>query len=218
MKMILPEIKVCGITRLEDGQHAIALGASFLGFIFFEGSPRCVDPHGARAMWDELNPDKTRSVLVDVNPDPSYLSEISKLGFDFFQLHFPSSIDPSRISEWSETIGSDKLWLAPRIHPSEAFPEELLPFADTFLVDAYCADKFGGTGETSDWKGFENLKARFPSKTWVLAGGLSPENLSAALSETSATRIDLNSGIENAPGIKDLSKMEKAFSLLHGRS
>ena len=216
--MIVPEVKICGITRLEDGENAISLGASFLGFILFEGSPRCIDPNGARVIWDELNPGKTRSVAVDVNPDPSRLSEISKLGFDFFQLHFPSSVDPARISEWSETVGPERLWLAPRIHPSEPFPEQFLPFADTFLTDAYSADKFGGTGKISDWKGFENLEGRFPSKTWVLAGGLAPENLSAALSETSATRIDLNSGIENSPGIKDLSKMEKAFSLLHERS
>mgnify|MGYP005658489463 CR=1 FL=1 len=215
--MTVPEVKVCGITRLEDGQNAISLGASFLGFILFEGSPRHIDPNEARVIWSELNPGKTRSVAVDVNPDPSRLSEICQLGFDFFQLHFPSSIDPARVSEWCETVGSDKLWLAPRVHPSEPFPEELLPFADTFLLDAYSAEKFGGTGETSDWKAFENLKENFPSKTWVLAGGLSPENLPAALSETSASLIDLNSGVESAPGIKDLSKMQKAFSLLCDR-
>jgi phosphoribosylanthranilate isomerase len=214
--MIVPEVKVCGITRLEDGQNAISLGASFLGFIFFEGSPRCIDPEKARKIWDGLNPTRTHSVAVTVDPDPSFLREISKLGFDFFQLHFPCVVDPDRVSEWTEIVGSENLWLAPKVHPSDSFPEQLLPFADTFLMDAYSEDKFGGTGKVSDWKGFERLKDRFPSKTWVLAGGLSPENLSAALSETSATRIDLNSGIESEPGIKDLSKMEKAFSLLHG--
>ena len=144
--MIVPEVKVCGITRLEDGQNAISLGASFLGFILFEGSPRCIDPNRVRIIWDELHPDKTRSVAVDVNPDPSRLSEISKLGFDFFQLHFPSSVDPDRISEWAEIVGPENLWLAPRISPEEDFPVGMLPFADTFLVDAYDKEKFGGTG------------------------------------------------------------------------
>jgi len=213
---MVPEVKVCGITRLEDGQNAISLGATFLGFILFEGSPRFIDPEMARKIWDRLNPARTFSVAVAVDPDPSFLREIYKLGFDFFQLHFPSSVDPNRVSEWTEIVGSGNLWLAPKVHPSDSFPEQLLPFADTFLMDAYSEDKFGGTGKVSDWKGFENLTDRFPSKTWVLAGGLSPDNLSAALSETSVTRIDLNSGIESEPGIKDFSKMEKAFSLLHG--
>lgn len=215
--MSMPEVKVCGITRLEDGQNAISLGASFLGFILFEGSLRYIDPKEARVIWDELNQSKARSVAVDVNPDPSRLSEISKLGFDFFQLHFPSSIDPSRVSEWCETVGSDKLWLVPRVPPSESFPEEIMPFAETFLSDTYSPEKFGGTGETCDWKGFKKLKENFPSKTWVLAGGLSPENLSAALCETSASLIDINSGVESAPGIKDFPKMQKAFSLLRDR-
>jgi len=115
-------------------------------------------------------------------------------------------------------VGPKNLWLAPRISPEDDFPVSMLPFADTFLLDAYDKEKFGGTGETSDWKGFANLKDNFPSKTWVLAGGLASENLSAALSETSATHIDLNSGIERSPGIKDRLKMEKIFSILHGRS
>ena len=216
--MIVPKVKVCGITRLEDGQNALSLGASFLGFILFKGSPRCIDSAVAIALWRKLQPTDAFSVAVEVDPEPKRLREIKHLGFDFFQLHFPSSIDPDRVSEWAEIVGPENLWLAPRVHPSDSFPEQLLPFADTFLTDAYSAEKFGGTGKISDWKGFENLEVRFPSKTWVLAGGLAPENLSAALSETSATRIDLNSGIESSPGIKDLSKMEKAFSLLHEQS
>ena len=216
--MNVPKVKVCGITRLEDGQNALSLGASFLGFILFEGSPRCIDPAEAIALWRKLQPTDAFSVAVEVDPEPKRLCEIKQLGFDLFQLHFPSSIDPDRVSEWAEIVGPENLWLAPRVHPSDPFPEQLLPFADTFLTDAYSADKFGGTGKVSDWKGFESLKERFPSKIWVLAGGLSPENLSAVLSGTSATRIDLNSGIESEPGIKDLSKMNKAFSLLHGRN
>ncbi len=217
MSMVVPEVKVCGVTRPEDGRNAISLGASYLGFILFEGSPRCIDPEDARGMWSELDPGKTRSVAVDVDPDPSRLMEIHKLGFDFFQLHFPSSTDPERVSEWSETVGAERLWLAPRVHPSESFPEQFLPYGETFLQDAYCADKFGGTGEIADWDAFERLKTRFPAKKWVLAGGLSPENLSGALTETSAHHIDLNSGIESDPGIKDYSKMQKAFSILRER-
>ena len=215
--MIDPEIKVCGVTRPEDGQKAISLGASYLGFILFEGSPRWVAPKYAREIWRKINPGRTRSVAVDVNPKPSRLAEFLNLGFDFFQLHFPTTTDPERVLEWSEIVGAEKLWLAPRVSPSEPFPEKFLPYGETFLQDTYCADKFGGTGETSDWEAFEKLKVRFPSKNWVLAGGLSSENITRALSQTSAHYIDLNSGIESSPGIKNYEKMKLAFSLLCNR-
>ena len=214
--MIVPEVKVCGITRLEDGQNAISLGASFLGFILFEGSPRCIDPNGARVIWDELDPGKTRSVAVDVNPDPSRLSEISKLGFDFFQLHFPSSVDPDRISEWAEIVGPENLWLAPRISPEEDFPVGMLPLADTFLVDAYDKEKFGGTGLSSDWERFSDWKSKYADKKWILAGGIGPENLQDALARTNPDVVDVNSAVESEPGVKDHEKVKKVFSIVYG--
>ena len=193
--MIVPEVKVCGITRLEDG---------------------CIDPNGARVIWDELNSGKTRSVAVDVNPDPSRLSEISKLGFDFFQLHFPSSVDPGRISEWAEIVGPENLWLAPRISPEEDFPVGMLPFADTFLVDAYDKEKFGGTGLSSDWKRFSDWKSKYADKRWILAGGIGPENLRDALARTNPDVVDVNSAVESEPGVKDHEKVKKVFSIVYG--
>jgi phosphoribosylanthranilate isomerase len=213
---MVPEVKVCGITRLEDGQNAISLGASFLGFIFFEGSPRCIDPEKARKIWGGLNPTRTHSVAVDVNPDPSRLSEISRLGFDFFQLHFPSSVDPDRISEWAEIVGPENLWLAPRISPEEDFPVGMLPFADTFLVDAYDKEKFGGTGLSSDWERFSDWKSKYADKRWILAGGIGPENLRDALVRTSPHVVDVNSAVESEPGVKDHEKVKKVFSIAHG--
>ena len=215
MRLSEPEVKVCGITRLVDGENAIALGVSFLGFILFGDSPRCIDPKEARKIWKLLNSDKTFSVAVDVDPDPLFLSEIVHIGFDFVQLHFPCTIDLDRVIAWSEIVGKEKLWLAPRVPPGDIFPEQFIPYADTFLVDSYSVNKFGGTGKVSDWKEFTKLKDKHPSKKWVLAGGLCPENLSAALSATRASLVDLNSGIESEPGIKDFFKMEKAFSILH---
>ena len=214
--MIVPEVKVCGITRLQDGQNAISLGASFLGFILFEGSPRCINPNGARAIWDELDPDQTRSVAVDVNPDPSRLSEISRLGFDFFQLHFPSSVDPDRISAWAEIVGPENLWLAPRISPEEDFPVAMLPFANTFLVDAYDKEKFGGTGLSSDWERFSDWKSKYADKKWILAGGIGPENLQDALARTNPDMVDVNSAVESEPGVKDHEKVKKVFSIVCG--
>ena len=211
-----PMVKVCGITRLEDGQNAISIGASFLGFIFFEGSPRCIDPETARKIWDGLNPTRTHSVAVTVDPDPSFLREISKLGFDFFQLHFSSSVDPDRICEWAEIVGSENLWLAPRISPEEDFPVVMLPFADTFLVDAYDKEKFGGTGLSSDWERFSDWKSKYADKKWILAGGIGPENLRDALARTNPDIVDVNSAVESEPGVKDHEKVKKVFSIVCG--
>ena len=91
------------------------------------------------------------------------------------------------------------------------FPEDLIPFAQTFLIDAYSKDRFGGTGELSDWSGFLNWKNKYSSKSWILAGGISSENIKEALSETQANMIDVNSGVETSPGIKDHVKIKKFF-------
>lgn len=208
------KVKVCGITRLQDCENAISLGVSFLGFILYEGSPRFIDPDEALKIWTSLNSDQTFSVAVDVDPEPSHLYEIVNRGFDFYQLHFPSNTNLDRISEWARIVGKEKLWLAPKVAPGEIFPEQFLPYADTFLLDSYSVNKFGGTGKVSDWNQFAKLKDKFHSKKWVLAGGLSPENLPAALCATCAKHLDLNSGIETEPGIKSFSKMKKAFSIL----
>ena len=108
-------------------------------------------------------------------------------------------------------VGADNLWLAPRLPTGTNFPEDLIPFAQTFLIDAYSKDRFGGTGELSDWSGFLNWKNKYSSKSWILAGGISSENIKEALSETQANMIDVNSGVETSPGIKDHVKIKKFF-------
>ena len=216
MKMIVPKVKVCGITRLEDGQNALSLGASFLGFILFEGSPRCIDPAEAIALWRKLQPTDAFSVAVEVDPEPIRLREIKHLGFDFFQLHFPSTIDPDRVSEWAEIVGPENLWLAPRISPEEDFPVGMLPFAGTFLLDAYDKEKFGGTGLSSDWERFSDWKSKYADKKWILAGGIGPENLQDALVRTNPDMVDVNSAVESEPGVKDHEKVKKVFSIVYG--
>ncbi len=203
------QLKVCGITQEEDGENALSVGALFLGFILFDGSPRSIAPEIALAIWNRIKRPGTFSVAVEVDPSPDYLSKIVNLGFDFYQLHFPCEINPERVSEWANIAGKDKLWLAPRISPQDDFPVDLLPFADTFLVDAYVESKFGGTGLSSDWKRFSNWKDKYAEKKWILAGGIGPENLEDALSSTNTDLVDVNSSVEREPGVKDLEKLKK---------
>jgi phosphoribosylanthranilate isomerase len=106
----------------------------------------------------------------------------------------------------------DKLWLAPKLPPGKVVSEALLPLAGTFLLDTFQREGFGGSGRTGDWKSFASHRQSHPSKTWILAGGLSPDNIGPALAESGARFVDVNTGVESAPGVKDHSKL-KAFVL-----
>ena len=91
-------------------------------------------------------------------------------------------------------------------------PDNFLQYAKVFLIDAYSDKTYGGTGKLADWKKFSELKEQNPEHQWFLAGGLGPENLEDALNNVSPDGVDLNSGVEIKPGIKDTQKLSKVFS------
>ncbi|MAM90701.1 MAG: phosphoribosylanthranilate isomerase [Opitutaceae bacterium] len=207
------EIKVCGLTRLSDALAAESLGVDYLGFNFFPESPRYLSIPDYRSISEKL-PDLP-TVAIAVLPDRETIVSLQELGINFYQFHYPAEETPqSTIQEWSSILGPEKLWLAPRITPPDIFQEDCLPLADTWLLDAYRKGAYGGTGQTSDWAEFARISEKHPEKTWILAGGLGPDNVKAALAETGAKRIDLNSGVEILPGIKDPSKLESVKNAL----
>ena len=208
------EVKVCGLTRREDAEFAAEIGADYLGFIFYPKSPRCVSVDDASSLSRGLSAPK---VAVTVSPDRALIDTLKRVGFDRFQIHYPQAeTDLDRIRDWSEQIGPENLWLAPKKPPETDFDESALPYAGTILWDAYRKDAFGGTGQTSDWSTFASLQASYPDRTWVLAGGLGPDNVSQAIAETGAKRVDFNSGVEISPGIKDRNRLEKVRDELAG--
>ena len=212
--MTTPLVKVCGITRARDGAAALEAGASHLGFILYEKSPRAITLEQVGALMAALPVPLEKPVAVDVNPDPERLARWATGGFARYQLHFPHDLPRERIAQWAEIVGRENLWLAPKLPPGEAFPEDILEFSDFFLVDAFSEDAYGGTGETADWSRFADRKKRWPDKNWILAGGLSPDNVAAALAATGAERLDANSGVETSPGIKDPDKIRAFFEAL----
>ena len=119
-----------------------------------------------------------------------------------------------KLSDWAKCLGKQNLWLAPKIPPDSDFPKNLLAFADTFILDAYSKSAFGGTGKTGNWGLFRDYKTLYSSKTWILAGGLSPLNLQEAIQATGTEFVDLNSGFEIAPGIKDTALLASAIQAL----
>ncbi len=205
-------IKVCGLTREADVDLALELGADYCGFIVYPKSPRGLSIERAAELARRV-PEGKR-VLVDVETGAEELERYRDQGFDFFQIHAGLNIGMVSLAAWSGLVGRNRLWLAPRMAPGEDFTDAVLEFADTILVDAYHKDQFGGTGVTGDWAGFADLRQRLPQANWILAGGLHPGNVLAALAATGAETLDVNSGVETSPGIKNPEKLQELFGVL----
>jgi len=199
-------LKICGITRLVDAEAATRIGADFLGFILYPKSPRYVPLVAFEGMKPGLP--QNRKVAVMVRPTSEDLRSVRDAGFDFLQLHFDPDTDRSLVESWGDVASPDSLWLAPRLAPDHPFPDWVRPLADTFLIDTFRRDAFGGSGETGDWGRFRDLQTDHPEKRWVLAGGLGPSNMAEALAQTGTRVVDVNSGVEITPGVKDRGKLE----------
>ncbi|MCC5834845.1 MAG: phosphoribosylanthranilate isomerase [Opitutales bacterium] len=211
--MSRPKVKVCGMTRIEDIRLALDLGADYIGMIVYPKSPRSVSAAQLRELLTYV-PEGKR-VRVDVETPTQDLEAARKLGFDFYQMHFSEDVSIATIAAWSGLVGRDRLWAVPKIPPEQnAFPPEVLEFADTLLVDGYQPNLHGGTGKTTNWQRFQDWTLLHQHKNWILAGGLSPDNILQALEVTHAKTIDLNSGVESSPGIKDPEKLKQAFAVL----
>lgn len=206
-------LKVCGLTSLVDADAADAVGADCLGFIFYPKSPRGITLTQYVAMNDRLPPRKR--VAVSVEPSAADLAAQLAAGFDYFQIHFSADVPTYLVASWAEAVGLQRLWLAPKLPPGVDVKEEWLPFADTFLLDTFHAEKFGGTGETGDWDKFRRHRDRHGLKSWILSGGLNATNIAGAIAATGAKFIDVNSGVEQAPGVKSPEKLKAFVLALH---
>lgn len=201
-------VKVCGLTTLADAELADAGGADYLGFICYPKSPRHISLEQFRAMAPRLPARKKVAVLVE--PDEVGLQELAGAGFDLFQIHFSRFLEHD-LAAWERAVGRSRLWLAPKLPPGVPFPLGAFQYADTFLIDAFRSDAYGGTGKTADWPEFAERRTAHPEKTWILAGGLKPENIREALQATGAKVVDVNSGVERMPGIKDPDRLRAFF-------
>lgn len=205
--------KVCGLTSLVDAEFADRCGADYLGFIFYPKSPRHISLAQYRAMEPRLP--ARRKVAVTVEPTAAELTAMRDTGFDYFQIHFRHDLPLERVREWSEIVGAKHLWLAPKLPPEADVAEALLPLAKFVLLDTFHQEGFGGSGKTGDWTKFARHQKEHPQQFWILAGGLDPENIGEALRQSGAKFVDVNSGVESAPGVKDQEKLKKLVVRLH---
>ncbi len=198
------KIKVCGITNCEDAEMALALGADALGFNFFRGSPRYIDPLAARSIVDSMPPFAT-AVGIFVNVEsPAEVTRIAKMsGVQILQLHGNESPDYCRqLAGWPLI----KVW---RIGQASSIFETDHFAVRAFLLDTADPQLFGGTGRVFDW----SLWRDFPSsRPVILAGGLNPENVATAICAVRPYAVDVCSGVENAPGRKDALRLRAFIS------
>jgi phosphoribosylanthranilate isomerase len=198
--------KVCGLTSLVDVECADKCGADYLGFNLYPKSPRHVSLEQYRALTKNL-PDR-RKIAITVEPSLEELVAMKAAGFDAFQIHFVSDTPLDTIKGWSDLVTPESLWLAPKLPPEQDVPVEWLALAKTFLIDTFSKNEFGGSGKTGDWDKFARLQKNHPNNTWVIAGGISPENIGETLQKSEARFVDINSGVETAPGVKDHAKLK----------
>ena len=201
------EVKICGLTRPVDAEFADAAGASYLGVIF-AGGPRERTPADARAT---LSGRRARKVGVFAAQSAAEVSEIASfVGLDVVQLH--GTISVARVAEVRAATGLE-VWAVVRTSTGvlTADDEELADTADALVVDALVPGRLGGTGVAIPWMELgESLDAMASGHRIVLAGGLTAGNVADAIDYVSPMVVDVSSGVESSPGIKD-QKLVRAF-------
>jgi phosphoribosylanthranilate isomerase len=196
-------VKICGITRREDAELAVELGAWAIGLIFHEPSPRRADPPEAAAIGAEFRR-QAEVVGVFVNRDLGEVAEIAEAcSLTMLQLHGDEG--PVYCDEIRRRTGL-KVMKAARVRDAASL-QALGAFrnVDFHLVDAHHPDLFGGTGETFDWDLLRGRRSKVPL---VLSGGLTPDNVHDAIVAVQPWAVDTASGTEASPGVKDPAKVQ----------
>jgi phosphoribosylanthranilate isomerase len=200
------EIKICGITSMEDAVMAYAYGADALGFIFYEKSPRYVSPETAMHVIRNL-PDDISKVGVFVNHDTHAVREIYDFcGLDLIQLHGDES--PQYCNEFPQSI------LIKAISPVNAEDIGIVGGYNVkaIMIDARESGLYGGTGKKCNWELAAKLK---DTRALVLSGGLNAGNILEAIKTVSPHAVDVNSGVELSPGKKDPRKVQTMIETVH---
>ncbi len=197
-------LKICGVRTEADAQGLIDLGVDAVGFNFWPHSKRYLDPKNAA--WLKSLEGKVLRVGVFVNqPSELSLRLISEGMIDVVQLH--GDEDPEAAAVFSDAgikvIKAIGVKTPADIERAGGFE------VDAILLDAHAPIVFGGTGETFDWSLALDFKNRFPNTAMILAGGITPQNAAMAISQVKPAALDIASGAEVSPGVKDFTKVQQ---------
>ncbi|MFO7757504.1 MAG: phosphoribosylanthranilate isomerase [Roseovarius sp.] len=202
-------VKICGLTTAQDVAAAADAGATYVGFVFFEKSPRHLAPDAARALAIEVPPGIAKVALVVDASDAALDRLTATVPLDMLQLHGRET--PARVAEIKARYGLPVM-KAIGVADSRDLDQITLygEVADQLLIDAKPpkgADRPGGNAAAFDWSLIEGYDWPGP---WLLAGGLTPDNVAEAVARTGARQVDVSSGVEEAPGRKDARRI-RAF-------
>jgi phosphoribosylanthranilate isomerase len=199
------KVKICGVTRLEDAEYAVELGAWALGLMLWPESKRAVDP-GVAAGITRVMRRKVELVGVFVNQSIDEIaSSVDVLGLSHVQLHGDEG--PTFCTAVSQRTGA-KVIKAVRIGHAADLQDAARFRTDFHLLDTSQAGLYGGTGKTWDWNLVKHWRSKVP---YLVSGGLTAENVGEAINVTRPWGVDVASGVESEPGIKDPAKLEAFF-------
>lgn len=204
----MTEIKICGITNLDDAIFAAACGVQALGFIFYPQSPRYISPSDACAIITAL-PAEVARVGVFVNEKPSDVRQIYDFcGLDYIQLHGDETPAYCRLFSAAHLIKA--------VSPKEEVDLEALSDyqVHALLLDSRDAGLYGGTGRPANWELAVRVRK---NHRLILAGGLKEDNIAAALAAVFPPAVDINSGVEASPGRKDPNKVRRIVDIIRSR-
>ncbi len=202
-------IKICGITKPEQAQKIAQIGATALGFICVERSPRYVTPSQIKGILSQLSI-STDTIGVFANAKMVKIEQIVReTGLSGVQLHGSESKEFCQqlrqiLPTNTEIIKAFRIKTPESLVATDSYTD----YVDTLLLDAYHPQMLGGTGQTINW---QDLRQFNPTLPWMLAGGLNPDNISDALTQLKLDGIDLSSGVEKSPGDKDLDLVARLF-------
>ncbi len=199
-RLMRTRIKVCGIVRPEDAIQAVTLGIDALGLVFFAGSPRYVNVSGAQALVRVIPPFVSKVGLF-LNAPPSEVREVlTSVSLDYLQFH------GTETAQYCESFSKPYIKSVPMVDVDDlAQYASQHPNAAGFLLDAVKAGEAGGKGQQFDWHKVPDVFHR----PLILAGGLNPGNVAAAIKKTQCYAVDVSSGVEAEKGKKSIDKMRK---------
>lgn len=198
-------VKICGITRPQDAELASGLGANALGFVFWPGSPRSVSVETAKPIAKDI-PAGVLKVGVFVNQRVEDVVRImDDVGLDVAQLHGDES------PEYCQSLGR-RVFKAVGVADNGSVSIENFGPDVILLVDAYDPVRVGGTGKTVNWDSAREIAA---TRRTILAGGLNAANVKLAVRSVRPYGVDVSSGVESTPGVKDPNRLRTFFEALH---
>ena len=199
------QVKFCGITNKDDALFAAKCGAAALGFIFYPPSPRYIKPEDAKTIIGSLS-DKLVKIGVFVNEKPQEIKRVMEYcALDMIQLHGDES------PEYCRHFAAPIIIKAVELKNNDDVIRTLDYDVAAILVDNRHAGLYGGTGKKSNW----DLACRVRNKkSLILSGGLNEENIAQVLKTVAPAALDINSGVEKSPGIKDHKKLAQIFDII----